>query len=202
MGEPCYIHVVDSDSARRAQIARQLYGRSYHAEIYESIDELIDRAPDRGAVLICDDVGAPESDVSLETIRARTSYLPVAYFSENPSPDRIVRAMLRGALDYLQWPISTEALDAAVTRLGDEGERQAKIERRKAEARQRVERLTPRERDVLVGLIAGASNKHIAQELGISPRTVEIHRGNMMSRLNARSVSDAVRLGLYAGLSD
>ena len=113
-----------------------------------------------------------------------------------------MRARLSGALAYLDWPFSSDALDRSVTRLRRHGEQFARVERRKAEARQLVASLTPRERDVLEGLLEGESNKGIAKKLELSPRTVEIHRSNMMSRLNAQSTSDAVRIGIYAGLGD
>ena len=184
-----YVHVVDPDGARRAKIARELYARSIHAEIYESVDELVSRAPTHGTLFIADQEPA-DAEESLETIRAQNGYLPVAFYSENPSPQRIVRAMLSGALDR------------SVTRLRRHGEQFARVERRKAEARQLVASLTPRERDVLEGLLEGESNKGIAKKLELSPRTVEIHRSNMMSRLNAQSTSDAVRIGIYAGLGD
>ena len=82
------------------------------------------------------------------------------------------------------------------------GEEKARLEARKHNARKRVEMLTRRERDVLVRVVEGDSNKEIAQHLGISPRTVEIHRSGMLSRLNARSTADAVRIGLHSGLLD
>lgn len=196
-----YVHVVDPDGPRRAKIARELYARSIHAEIYESVDELVSRNPTHGTLLIADQEPADAGE-SLEAIRAQNGYLPVAFYSENPSPQRIVRAMLSGALDYLDWPFSSDALDNSVNRLRRHGEQFARVERRKAEARKLVASLTPRERDVLEGLLEGESNKGIAKKLELSPRTVEIHRSNMMSRLNAQSTSDAVRIGIYAGLGD
>ena len=75
-------------------------------------------------------------------------------------------------------------------------------ERRDAKAQKLIRLLTGREMDVLKCLVSGASNNEIASRLGISPRTVEVHRANMMRRLNARSVADAVRIGLYAGLDN
>ena len=110
--------------------------------------------------------------------------------------------MRSGALDYLQWPFTPEALSDNVVSLARLGEEAAGTPGRKAAARRRADRLTQRERDVLRGLIHGNSNKETAVALGISPRTVEIHRGNMMARLNARSTGDAVRMGLEAGLAD
>lgn len=202
MIERSYVHIVDSDSSRRALIARHLYERSFHAEIYEDIEELVSQSPLKGALLVNADDESFDVETLIETLASDESYLPVAFFSTNPSPQKIVRAMLSGALDYLQWPLSPDALRDSVVRLTRLGEARAKVERRKAEARKLVESLTPRERDVLQGIVAGGSNKGIAAELGISVRTVEIHRGNMMSRLNAQSTSDAVRIGLYAGMGE
>jgi FixJ family two-component response regulator len=196
-----HVHVVDPNPARRARIARELYSPSIHAEIYESVEELVSRAPTHGSVLIADEEPADGGE-SLEELWAQSSYLPAAFYSENPSPQKIVQAMLSGALDYLEWPFCTEALDRSVKRLQRQGELVARVARRKAEASQLVAALTPRERDVLEGLLEGESNKGIAKKLGLSPRTVEIHRANMMARLNAQSTSDAVRIGIYAGLGD
>lgn len=196
-----HVHVIDPNPGRRAKIARELYSPSIHAEIYESVEELLNRAPTHGSLFIADQQPA-EAERSLEELWSQSSYLPVAFYSEDPSPQRIVEAMLSGALDYLEWPFSAEALDRSVRRLQRQGDQAAKVMRRKAEACQLVATLTPRERDVLEGLLAGESNKGIAKKLGLSPRTVEIHRGNMMARLNAQSTSDAVRIGIYAGLGD
>jgi two-component system response regulator FixJ len=196
-----HVHVIDPNAARRAKIARELYSPSIHAEIYESVEELLNRAPTHGSLLIADQEPA-DGEESLEELWSQSSYLPVAFYSEDPSPQRIVEAMLSGALDYLEWPFSPEALDRSVKRLQRQGDQAARAMRRKAEARQLVATLTPRERDVLEGLLEGESNKGIAKKLGLSPRTVEIHRGNMMARLNAQSTSDAVRIAIYAGLGD
>jgi two-component system response regulator FixJ len=195
------VHIVDSDHQRRATIARELYGRAIHAEIYEDLEELNDRSPASGAVLINDDTPAAERAMRSDNIASRTGHLPVAFFSAHPSPPKIVRAMRAGAIDYLQWPFTPEAINDNVARLARLGEETAGAAQRKAEAHRRAERLTQRERDVLLGLIHGNSNKETAMALGISPRTVEIHRGNMMARLNARSTGDAVRMGLEAGLA-
>ena len=193
MIERSYVHIVDSDSSRRALIASRLYERCFHAEIYEDLDELVNQSPLKGALLVNADDESFDLDSLIETLLSNESYVPVAFFSTDPSPEKIVRAMLSGALDYLQWPLSADALKDSVVRLTRLGEARAKVERRKAEARKLVESLTPRERDVLNGIVAGGSNKDIASQLGISVRTVEIHRGNMMSRLSARSTSDAVQ---------
>jgi FixJ family two-component response regulator len=195
------VHIVDSDHKRRAAIARQLYGRAIHAEIYEDLDELGSRSPSRGGVLINDDASAVECSADNDNIARSTGHLPVAFFSSNPATPRIVQAMRGGAVDYLEWPFTPQAINDNVARLAQLGEESTGVARRKAETLRRVERLTQREREVLSSLIEGNSNKQTAMKLGISPRTVEIHRANMMARLNARSTGDAVRIGLEAGIA-
>ena len=201
-GQRLQVHLVDADSARRATIARELYANAIHVEIYEDLDELLDSAPTKGFVL----AEADQSDVDERTfigaVRERVGYLPVAFYSAQPLPEKIVGAMLAGAIDYAQWPSAEEGFNATVMRVARIGEERARFERRKSNARQRVEALTQREREVLVRVIEGDSNKEIAQRLAISPRTVEIHRGNMLARLEARSTAEAVRIGVHSGLLD
>jgi two-component system, LuxR family, response regulator FixJ len=196
-----HVHVVDADCARRAAIARDLYGKSVHVEIYEDLHELLGCEPSWGIVLAHADQPLFDDMLFIETVHERAGYMPIAFYSEAPAPERIVSAMLSGALDYIQWPTPTGLLDAVV-RMSRRGEQRTRLEARKHSARQRVETLTRRERDVLVRLVEGDSNKEIAQHLGISPRTVEIHRSGMLARLNARSTADAVRIGLHSGLMD
>jgi two-component system, LuxR family, response regulator FixJ len=196
------IHVVDGDGARRAQIARQLYAQQYHVEIYESLDELLACPPRSGAILIHDGVRPCETIATVRGVNVITGCLPVAFFSPDPSPRRIVEAMAAGAIDYLEWPCSAQELAYAMTQVLTLGEQRARLEKRKLQAKAFVKLLSPRERDVLRELVAGGSNKDIAKRLGISPRTVEIHRANAMGRLNAGSVADAVRIGVYAGLDE
>lgn len=202
MSNSTYVHIVDKDYVRRGQIARCLHEQKVHPEIYEDIQELAGCTPSHGAVFISDDYDALEFDGSSEPIYLNIGYLPVAFYSVDPTPGRVVKAMSRGALDYFAWPCSTDDMLQSLNRLLLEGSRKAKLERRRAEARQMVGNLTAREEEVLVQLLAGASNKDMAKTLGISPRTVEIYRSNMMSRIGARSAADAVRIGLYAGLDE
>ena len=202
MSGATYVHIVDQDTGRRAQLASQLYGSKIHAEIYESIEEFIDCALTRGVVLISDEPHQADLESAIEAMQMEIGYLPVALYSPSPNRREIIEAMSWGVLDYLQWPCSTADLICAVRRLVDAGERMGRRERRYAKAQKLIRLLTGREMDVLKCLVSGASNNEIASRLGISPRTVEVHRANMMRRLNARSVADAVRIGLYAGLDN
>ena len=202
MSGATYVHIVDQDTGRRAQLASQLYGSKIHAEIYESIEEFIDCALTRGVVLISDEPHQADLESAIEAMQMEIGYVPVALYSPSPNPREIIEAMSWGVLDYLHWPCSTADLICAVRRLVDAGERMGRRERRDAKAQKLIRLLTGREMDVLKCLVSGASNNEIASRLGISPRTVEVHRANMMRRLNARSVADAVRIGLYAGLDN
>jgi FixJ family two-component response regulator len=202
MDQCVHVHVVDSDCAGRAAIARELYGKSIHVEIYEDLDELISRAPSQGTVLVQADQPCLDERECLATVREHAGYMPVAFYSATPCPEKIVTAIQLGAVDYMQWPRSSGEFSGAVRRVALAGEERGRFEAKRYSARQRVDALTKRERDVLIGLADGGSNKEIARDLGISPRTVEIHRAGMMSRLGARSTADAIRIGLYSGLLD
>ena len=109
--------------------------------------------------------------------------------------------MLDGALDYLVWPFDGEALDAALDRAGCCDGAIGNVRLREARARSRLQRLSPRELEVLTGVAGGLSSRQIAQRLRISPRTVEIHRSNMLKKTGARRTSDAIRVAVEAGLT-
>ncbi len=193
-------HVIDHDSRRRASIAREFLGRGFHAEIYEDLDEFKQRMPTGGYVFAHDDVDHCEVRQLRTLIGDQEIPLPVTFYSAEPATERIVQAMQFGAWDYLKWPFDPRLLDSSLKTLAAVGDRLIGEHRRRLEARAQVDRLTGREREVLRLMVQGNANKNIALELNISPRTVEIHRGNMMRKLQATSTSDAVRIALYAGL--
>jgi FixJ family two-component response regulator len=114
----------------------------------------------------------------------------------------VVSAMLSGALDYLEWPFDLSRLDLAFRRMDAEGELLQGRTHRRFAATIKVRKLTRRERDVLIHLARGLANKQIADTLRISYRTVEIHRANLMHKLNAQTAADAARIALYAGLDE
>jgi two-component system response regulator FixJ len=126
--------------------------------------------------------------------------MPVIVLTGHGDVTIAVRAMKGGAVDFLEKPfekaVLISAIEAAFGRLASAGSQAA----RAAEAEIVLGVLTPRERDVLEGLARGLPNKTIAYDLGISPRTVEVHRANLMSKLEVRSLSDALRIAFAAGL--
>lgn len=191
------VHIIDPDSARRARISREMAARNLHAEIYEDVDEFRKADPRSGVVLAFDELS--RSGIG-KIADAAAGILPLVVYANQPSPEQIVEAMLAGALDYLEWPFNPLLLDSAFRRLVVEGEQRMRRARLRSEAEARVALLSRRERQVLQQLLLGRSSKQIAQALGLSPRTVELHRGNMMKKLDATSPADAVRIALSAEL--
>lgn len=193
------IHVIDPDIRRRARVSRELNTYSLHAEIYEDLAEFLALAPSEGLALVSDDLDQGGQSVT-EVIACADVDLPIVGFAENPSTDQVVKAMLAGAAGYLRWPFESTELVATLDRMSSEGEKRLRRERVLSKAKAKVRSLSPREKEVLTAVLGGLSNKQIGQKLSISPRTVEIHRLNMMRRLAAQSVAEAVRIGLLAGL--
>ena len=192
-------HVIDPDVGRRARISRELSTFSLHTEIYEDIDEFLDVRPTRGFVLAADEGDARGQHFG-ELLKTPGIYLPIVCYGEEPSTEKVVEAMMAGAAGFLRWPFGEREFVKTLNRISEQGEQRLRRERTFSRAKVRVDSLSSREKQVLTGLIGGMSNKQIAQMLEISPRTVEIHRSNMMSKLRARSVADAVKTGLFAGL--
>ena len=121
-----HIHVIDPDFRRRARISHELMRRDFHAEIYEDLDEFGSRIPDEGTVLAIDDPARCDARGLIALLEGTGRRLPVAMYSDEPSPEKIVNAMLEGAMDYLQFPFEAKLLDSAVARLSSEGERRAR----------------------------------------------------------------------------
>jgi two-component system response regulator FixJ len=136
----------------------------------------------------------------LRRLRALDLTLPVIVMTGHGDIPLAVEAMKAGAIDFFEKPFSDDAMLAAVRRaLGRQREDRAHEAERDA-VKERLASLTARERQVLEGLVAGKANKNIAFDLGISARTVEIYRANVMTKMNAASLSELMRMALFAGL--
>ena len=184
MADRVTLHILDGDSARRAQLARLAFAAGHHAEIYANADELLAHAPSGGLVLAQDEpVGQGIPDLIAAMMHAG-HWLPVIAISDVPETSAVVRAIKAGALDYLAMPSQIAPLNEAIAGAAREADAFRAQRARAAEARQRISRLS-------------------ARELEISPRTVEIHRMKMMGKLGARHAAEAVRLRIEAsGLDD
>jgi two-component system response regulator FixJ len=134
----------------------------------------------------------------LKRLRERKIGVPVIVITGHGDVPLAVEAMKSGAVDFLEKPFDDEVLLASVQSALQEHEGQSKRLIERAVIEDRLAALSKRERDVLSGLIAGRANKQIAFDLGISPRTVEIYRANLMEKMRASSLSDLVRMALIA----
>jgi two-component system response regulator FixJ len=190
------VHLVDDDAGIRRSVGFMLKTSGHRVESYESGADLLGNAAhlDEGCILL--DIRMPGMD-GLEVQRALQENgvrLPVIIMTGHGDVSLAVRAMKAGAVDFIEKPFAKETLLASL----EEGYRrlfQREVTHdRKRDAEIRLHALTPRERDVLDGLAKGLPNKTIAYDLGISPRTVEVHRANLMSKLRVRSLSEALRL--------
>lgn len=195
------VHIVDDDAQVRAATSYLLSSHGYATETYAGGAEFLARGRlDRGCLLL--DLRMPEMDghkVQEELVR-RGAALPVVVMSGHGELGAAVEAMKLGAIDFLPKPPSEEELLSAVRRalaLFSQGQEKRNAQQ---EANARLQRLSPRERQMLQGLMAGLSNKEIARRLGLSPRTVEMHRANMMEELGAQTLSDALRVAIDARL--
>ncbi len=150
-------------------------------------------------MLLVHDVG-DAIPVLLEHMGRTGDWLPIIAFAEKPSIRRIVEAVLQGAVDYLVWPFDVPGLEDSLKVAEDRARSVSSSKLREAVARSRVDRLTKREREVLTGVAGGLSNRLIGEKLSISPRTVEIHRANMLSKMGANHTSEAIRIAIEAAL--
>jgi len=192
------ILLVDGDFRRRAAISHCLAGSDIHVEPFEDTAELFSRWPRDGMLLVHD--AGDAIAVLLEHMGRTGDWLPIIAFAEKPSIRRIVEAVLQGAVDYLVWPFEVAELADSMNVAEDRARSVASSKLREAVARSRVERLTKREREVLAGVAGGLSNRLIGEKLSISPRTVEIHRANMLSKMGATHTSEAIRIAIEAAL--
>lgn len=192
----CTILLVDPDHRRRATVGAMLSIQPHSPAYYTDAEDLRKNWSPEG-VPVAHDSGSLLADL-LELMDDKADFRPLVAYSEDPRLSRVVDAIHRGALDYLQLPFSSEELHASIARASKRGDATCAGKQRALSARALVENLSRRERQVCAGLTRGHSNKRMARDLGISPRTVEIHRSNMMHKLGTSHPAHAVRIAIEA----
>jgi len=196
------IHIVDDDGAVRRSLECLLHAAGFKSMAYETALSFLDAAPGASAGCVLLDVRMPEMD-GLE-LQARLNRLgcplPVIVMTGGGEVEDAVRAMKAGAVDFIEKPFDDERLFGAIEEALTMSGRSTR-NRETAEAAERIGTPSRRERQVLDALSAGRPNKVIAYELGISVRTVEVHRARMLERLGVRSLAEAIRLAVLATLA-
>jgi two-component system response regulator FixJ len=196
------VYIVDDDAAVRHSLSLLLEGEGYRVASFGAAPDFLAAAPALPDGVLIADIRMPEMNgLELQQrLAERTLSFPVILVTGHGDVPLAVRAMKAGAIDFIEKPFAAdaivEAIETALLHLtGPAPDPLA------PEAAARLMTLSPREREVLDGLVAGLPNKAIAYDLAISPRTVEIHRARVMHKMQAKSLSELVRLALAAGVS-
>jgi two-component system, LuxR family, response regulator FixJ len=202
MSETRLIHLIDDDEAVRHSASFMLRHAGFTVKTYVDGVTFLENAPQASLGCILLDVQMPHMD-GLEVQQRLNDLgisLPVIVLTGHGDVAVAVKAMKAGAVDFVEKPYEKQTLIGALTRAFERLDARSHKDVLTDEAKGRIERLTPRERDVLVGLVDGFTNKMIAETLDISPRTVEIHRANLMEKLDAPSLSSVLRIAFAAGV--
>ncbi len=197
------VHIVDDDDAVRDSVSFLLATAHIPVKSYESAAAFVSAFPQFAEGCIVSDIRMPEMtgiDL-LKWLRERGATIPVIMITGHGDVPLAVEAMKLGAVDFIEKPFDDERLLEAIRSALDRSRGSVVQSARSAEVGQRIALLSERERQVLEGLVAGHANKVIAFDLGISARTVEVYRANLMTKMQAGSFSDLVRMALIAGIS-
>jgi two-component system, LuxR family, response regulator FixJ len=199
---PRVVHVIDDDEALRESLAFLLRTAKLEVKSFDSAKAFLEALPDASLACVITDVRMPDlSGIDLlKRLKELKVGVPVIVITGHGDIALAVEAMKIGAADFIEKPFNDDLLLASVYAALDHQRDQTKRDAERAEIEHRLSTLSPRERDVLAGLIEGRANKQIAFDLGISPRTVEIYRANLMNKMQADSLSNLVRMALIAQL--
>ena len=194
------VYVVDDDEAVRDSLQWLLEGKDYRVRCFDSAESFLARFDPREVACLIADIrmdgmsGLELQDKLLE----RKSPLPIVFITGHGDVPMAVNTMKKGAMDFIVKPFKEDALVSLVERMLDEA-RTAFSQSQEAASREALlSRLTTREAQVLERIVAGRLNKQIADDLGISIKTVEAHRANVMEKLNANTVADLLKIALGA----
>jgi two-component system, LuxR family, response regulator FixJ len=196
------VHVIDDDEGLRESLAFLLRSAALEVRSFDSAKAFLDGLPDAALGCVITDVRMPDMS-GIELLRRLKELkvgVPVIVITGHGDIALAVEAMKIGASDFFEKPFDDDLLLASVRAALRQQADQTKRGAERADIEHRILTLSPREKDVLAGLIDGRANKQIAFDLGISPRTVEIYRANLMNKMQAGSLSDLVRMALLAAM--
>jgi two-component system, LuxR family, response regulator FixJ len=195
------VYVIDDDDAMRDSLDFLLGSAGFQVAIFESAHDFLDILSSIEFGCVVSDVRMPGIDgiELLKRVKASTSLFPVVIMTGHGDVPLAVEAMKLGAADFVEKPFEDDRLIGMIDAALRQAEPGVKSEAITIEIASRIDSLSPRERQVMNGLIAGLSNKLIAREYDISPRTIEVYRANVMTKMQAGSLSELVRLAMRAG---
>lgn len=195
------VHVIDDDAGLREALAFLFEVNGVEAEFHVSADAFLEALPVAPGCVLTDVRMPGRTGIELvQELRARGVDLPVVVMTGHGDVPLAVEAMKAGVVDFIEKPFGDDVLLGAVRSALDRLKSDGGTEEERQSAEARLAGLSPRERDVLDGVVAGKPNKVIAFELEISPRTVEIYRANLMTKTGARNIAELMRIALAAGL--
>ncbi|MCK1735807.1 response regulator transcription factor FixJ [Bradyrhizobium sp. 138] len=197
-----HVYVIDDDAAMRDSLNFLLDSAGFGVTLFDDALAFLDALPGLSFGCVVSDVRMPGLDgiELLKRMKAQQSAFPIVIMTGHGDVPLAVEAMKLGAVDFLEKPFDDDRLIAMIESAIRQAEPTAKSEAVAQDIAARVASLSPRERQVMEGLIAGLSNKLIAREYDISPRTIEVYRANVMTKMQAGSLSELVRLAMRAGM--
>ncbi|MGC2409512.1 MAG: response regulator FixJ [Methyloceanibacter sp.] len=198
MQDSFVVHIVDDDEVVRRSLAFLLSTAGIPVRVYDSATSFLHALPSLQEGCLITDVRMPDLTgiELLHRLKAKSIKLPVIVITGHGDIPLAVEAMKSGAIDFIEKPFAEEAILRAVRAAEMRATKQGSRSQDEAALAARLASLSERERQVLDGLVAGNANKTIAYDLGISPRTVEVYRANVMTKMQAKNLSELIRMTL------
>ena len=192
------IHIVDDEAPVRASLAFLLMSAGFAVRVHDGGPAFLEALSDPASACLITDLRMPQMNgvELLEALAAGGLSVPAIVITGHGDVPMAVAAMKAGASDFIEKPFADDVLIDAIRRACAAAETRADQGPAPAVITERIEQLTAREREILTGIVAGLPNKTIAYDLQISPRTVEVHRANIMSKMQAKSLPELVRMTL------
>lgn len=202
MSNKAKVYVIDDDEAMRDSLNFLLDSSGFDVTLFETAQSFLDMLPGLEFGCVVSDVRMPGIDgiELLKRLKADRSRFPILIMTGHGDVPLAVEAMKLGAVDFLEKPFEDDRLIGMIEAAIRQAEPAVKSESVTQDIAARIATLSPRERQVMDGLIAGLSNKLIARDYDISPRTIEVYRANVMTKMQANSLSELVRMAMRAGL--
>lgn len=197
-----HVYVIDDDAAMRDSLNFLLDSSGFGVTLFHDAQAFFDALPGLAFGCVVSDVRMPGIDgiELLKRMKTQASPFPILIMTGHGDVPLAVEAMKLGAVDFLEKPFEDDRLTTMIETAIRQAEPAAKNDAISQDIAARVASLSPRERQVMEGLIAGLSNKLIARDYDISPRTIEVYRANVMTKMQAGSLSELVRLAMRAGM--